>query len=77
MSAEIYKGIEFIRISNLPEDQKNQITQTIDRHKIIKILRGKELLPDCVQVQDYARWIDESFKKEVAEARLATRPNSN
>ena len=68
MSAETYKGIEFVRISNLPEEQKNQITQTIDRSKIIKILRGKELLPDCVQVNDYAHWMRESFNKELAES---------
>ena len=63
MSAETYKGIEFVRISNLPDEQKNQITQTIDHSKIIKILRGKELLPDCVQVNDYAHWMKESFNK--------------
>ena len=64
MSAENYKGIDFVRISMLPEDQKNQITRTIDRSKIIKILRGKELLSDCVQVNDYAMWMRESFMKE-------------
>jgi len=65
MSAESYKGIEFVRISNLPDDQKHQITRTIDHSKIIKILRGKELLSDCVQVNDYALWIRDSFMKEV------------
>ena len=65
MSAEIYKGIEFVRISNLPEDQKSQITRTIHHSKIIKILRGKELLPDCVLVIDYADWMRESFTREV------------
>ena len=65
MSAETYKGIDFVRISTLPEDQKNQITQTIDQSKIIKILRGKELLPDCVQVNDYAHWMRENFNQEV------------
>jgi hypothetical protein len=64
MSAESYKGIEFVRISNLPEDQKFQITRTIDHTKIIKILRGKELLSDCVQVNDYALWMRDSFMKE-------------
>ncbi|HEX8061019.1 MAG TPA: hypothetical protein VF473_08800 [Cyclobacteriaceae bacterium] len=64
MSAESYKGINFVRISTLPEDQRNQITRTIDHSKIIKILRGKELLSDCVQVDDYARWMRESFMKE-------------
>jgi hypothetical protein len=66
MSAEIYKGIEFVRISKLPEDQKNQITRTIDHSKIIKILRGKELLPDCVQVNDYANWMRDIFNQELA-----------
>jgi len=64
MSAENYKGIDFVRISMLPEDQRNQITRTIDRSKIIKILRGKELLSDCVQVNDYATWMRDSFLKE-------------
>ena len=66
MSAEIYKGIEFVRISRLPDDQKSQITQTIDRSKIIKILRDKELLPDCVQVNDYDSWMKDTFNKQVS-----------
>lgn len=70
MSAETYKGIDFVRISNLPEEQKNQITQTIDRTKIIKILRGKELLPDCIQVNDYALWMKEIYNQEVAATKL-------
>lgn len=65
MSAETYKGIEFVRISNLPEDQKSQIRATIDHSKIIKILRDKELLNDCVQVNDYALWMKENFNKRV------------
>jgi hypothetical protein len=63
MSVETYKGINFVRISQLPEDQKTQITQTIDQHKIIKILRGKELLPDCVQANDYDLWVRHSYNK--------------
>ena len=73
MSAETYKGIDFVRISNLPEEQKNQITQTIDRHKIIKILRGKELLHDCVQVNDYAHWMEENFSKSLLEVTKISR----
>lgn len=65
MSAETYKGIEFVRISNLPEDQKSHIRATIDNSKIIKILRGKELLHDCVQVNDYAMWMKDNFNKRI------------
>lgn len=64
MSAEVYKGIEFIRISNLPAEQRTQIRATIDRSKIIKILKGKELLSDCIQVNDYTLWMKESFPRD-------------
>jgi hypothetical protein len=66
MSAETYKGIEFVRISNLPDDQKNNIRETIEDSKIIKILRGKELLHDCVQVRDYAKWMKENFNNRLS-----------
>jgi hypothetical protein len=65
MSAETYKGIEFVRISNLPEDQKTHIKDTIETSKIIKILRDKELLSDCVQVNDYAEWMKQQFNKKI------------
>lgn len=65
MSAETYKGIEFVRIANLPEDQRSHIKATIDHSKIIKILKEKELLHDCVQVIDYAAWMKENFNRRV------------
>lgn len=56
MSFETYKGIEFIRISALPEEERVLIRKTLDEAKIIKILREKELLTDCIQVSDYSEW---------------------
>lgn len=61
MTPEIYKGIEFIRIANLPEEQKKQISATLDRTKIIKILKDKELVNDCVQTNDYKDWLSKQF----------------
>lgn len=72
MSTETYKGIDFVRIANLPEEHKSKIKETIDRSKIIKILRGKELLHDCVQVNDYAHWMEENFNKKVLEVQNLT-----
>jgi hypothetical protein len=54
--SEIYKGIEFVRISSLDKEEKNQIWQTLERDKIIKILRDNELLNDCIQYEDYISW---------------------
>ena len=56
MNFESYKGIEFVRISALPEEERATIHKTVDQSKIIKILRDKELLSDCIQVRDYQEW---------------------
>jgi hypothetical protein len=61
---ESYKGIEFVRISTLPEDQKQLIWTSIKRDKIIKILKSDCLLNDCVQLHDYEAWYSENYKPE-------------
>lgn len=61
---ENYKGIEFVRISSLPEDQKKAFWDSFDRHKIIKIMRNQELLNDCIQYNDYQEWSKEIDKSE-------------
>ncbi len=62
--AENYKGIEFIRISKLPEEQREQIVLALPASNIIKILRESELLTDCVQFKHYEAWFDQHYKKE-------------
>lgn len=59
--AENYKGIEFVRISTLPEDQKQLIWTSIKHDKIIKILKSDCLLNDCIQVRDYEAWYFENY----------------
>lgn len=56
VQAENYKGIEFIRISKLPEDQKTSISGTLPQDQIIRILKDSELLIDCVQYKHYEAW---------------------
>lgn len=70
IQAEIYKGIEFVRISNLPSEEREKIFQTLERDKIIKILREKELLNDCIQVSDYKAWRSVQPAKEAQEAKV-------
>lgn len=61
---ENYKGIEFVRISSLPEDQKQAFWDSFDRHKIIKIMRNQELLNDCIQYSDYQAWLNGNEQTE-------------
>ena len=63
--SENYKGIEFVRISTLPEDQKQLIWTSLKRDKIIKILKTDCLLNDCIQLRDYEAWYSENYKTEV------------
>ena len=61
-SAENYKGIEFVRISSLPEDQKQMLVPSNNEPKVIRILRDKELLNDCIQYHEYTAWYLKNFK---------------
>ncbi len=62
--AENYKGIEFVRLSRLPEVQKALIVKALPSDCIIKILRENELLTDCIQYKHYDAWYAKSFKTE-------------
>ena len=56
---ENFKGIEFIRISSLPEDQKEKIWQSFQHDKIIKIVKDQALLNDCILYNDYISWLSQ------------------
>ena len=57
--AEIFKGIEFVRISSLPEDQKERIWHSFQHNKIIKIVKDQALMNDCILYQDYLYWLSQ------------------
>jgi len=50
---EVFGGIEFVRICSLPERKKKKFWQSPISKKVIMILRGKELLSDCIFYKDY------------------------
>jgi hypothetical protein len=62
---EIYKGIEFVRLSSLPSEQNKMISDSAIAKKIIKILRGNELLNDCIPYNLYLEWHRHHFGPEV------------
>ena len=55
---ENYKGIQFVRISSLPKEQKEIFWSTFEQEKIIKVLRNQELLVDCIPYSDYTAWME-------------------
>lgn len=63
---EVYKGIEFIRISKLPKEQSARIEASLPEEKIFKILRDDEiLLEDCIQYRDYQEWFKKFYQPSV------------
>jgi hypothetical protein len=56
MKPEVYKGISFVRLSDLPKDQKHVICQSEIRK--IKIKTDSSVLTDCVQYLDYENWFE-------------------
>ena len=56
---ENFKGIEFVRISSLPDDQKEKIWQSFQQDKIIKIVKDQALMNDCILYQDYISWLSQ------------------
>ncbi|MCU0418542.1 MAG: hypothetical protein MUC38_02700 [Cyclobacteriaceae bacterium] len=56
LQPEVYKGIEFVRVSSLAKSEQELFWKTFEREKIIRILQDNELLNDCVQFKDYQDW---------------------
>lgn len=56
---ETFKGIEFVRISSLPDEEKERIWKSFQQDKIIKIVRDQALLNDCILYQDYVSWLSQ------------------
>jgi hypothetical protein len=48
----------------MPEQQQALIHQTLDRLKIVKILREHELLNDCILMNDYMEWAGATKQRE-------------
>lgn len=70
-AAENFKGIEFVRISSLPEEQKQMIWDTFEHRKIIKIVRDNALMNDCILYNDYQHWLaEQNSRKEPTPAFL-------
>ena len=61
--ARTYKGIEFIRISELPQDQQEQIRNIVSTDLVIKIKTDSELMSDCIVYNDYVKWYSSIYTK--------------
>jgi hypothetical protein len=60
---EVYKGIEYVRISMLPKEQSARITASFPKEKIFKILKDDDvIINDCIQYYDYQEWFKKHYQ---------------
>jgi len=55
---KVFRGIHYVRISQLPHAQKDMFLKWLPRDQVIKIQIEQNIFPDCVQYQHYEHWFD-------------------
>ena len=71
IEAQVYGGIEFIQICDLPDHQKEMILSWAkEGETIIKILKKDVLLRDCIQYKHYKQWMEEVYEPALAKEKL-------
>jgi hypothetical protein len=64
VKSKIFKGIEYIQIAELPQEQQEILAKTLNKNIIIKILMNGKVVRDCIQFKDYQTWYENIFKSK-------------
>ncbi len=56
-----YKGIEYIRLSELSEELSEEINNWLSNDVLIKIKTEDGILRDCIQVKDFLYWFENLY----------------
>jgi hypothetical protein len=59
---KIYKGIEFVVLTELPVVQREHLLKTLSPDQFIKILIDGAVVSNCLQYKDYSNWFDNVFR---------------
>jgi hypothetical protein len=69
VDAKLFKGIEYVQLSELPQNQREILTQTINQDLFIKLLVDGKIVSGCIQYKDYSKWYVEQYQPLVNAAR--------
>ena len=82
VDSKIFKGIEYVQVSELPQAQREVLTQTINPEFYIKLLVDGKIISGCLQYKDYNNWYQDHFQAHINATRdqsavesLEIRPN--
>jgi hypothetical protein len=79
---KIYKGIEYVVFTDIPQTQRETLLLTLSQDQFIKILIDGSVVSQCLQYKDYSFWFDNVFRtKQQAIKEIVTEavvmPSSN
>lgn len=67
--SKIFKGIEYVLVSELPQAQRDFLAQTVNPELYIKLLIEGKIVAGCLQYKDYARWYHDQYQAKVNSVR--------
>jgi len=71
ISPQNYKGIVYVQLDRLPQEQFAQLTSWLPATERIKLRIGEKIVDGCVKYRDYIFWYEnyyyhgESFESEI------------
>ena len=65
VDSKTFKGIEYVQVSELPQTQREILTQTINPDLYIKLLVEGKIVSGCLQYKDYSKWYQEHYQSTV------------
>jgi hypothetical protein len=69
VEVKIFKGIEYVQVSELPQSQRELLTQTINPDLFIKLLVEGKIISGCLQYKDYSAWYQTHYQAMVTASR--------
>ena len=81
VDAKIFKGIEYVQISELPQTQREMLIRTINPELFIKLLVDGKIISGCLQYKDYSTWYQNQYavgvstREEAVLTSLEIKPN--
>jgi hypothetical protein len=73
INSKNFKGIEYIQLNQLPEEQRIKILETLNRNFLIKIMIDGQVLSNCLQYKDYEFWYENIFKTRSSSFNIESR----
>jgi hypothetical protein len=70
VKSKVYKGIEYVQLSELPQEQREMLSGTLNKSLFIKILVSGKIQNDCIQFRDYITWYEGIYKVQLPTDRI-------